>query len=236
MNSAIKSTLIKRFTSYFTRPVKTQHNVSSFLFETTKRLKIDQSLFNISRSVMTTKTSLRKFNGSSWRSKDVISLDDIYRHLVQDDAQDITVLELDPKVNYVKYFIVVSANSKRHLEHMSESLNILYKRSKKKSDPFSKIEGKRFSVSWHSLDLGNSVVHFMMEENRKKYELEKLWLLGPKFDSQTQGYSDLNDANSLDDWDAYISENVDESVSGVDFVEDTNNETSFDESDYIIVH
>ena len=63
-----------------------------------------------------------------------------------------------------------------------------------------------------------------------------MWLLGPKFDSQTQGYSDLNDANSLDDWDAYISENVDESVSGVDFVEDTNNETSFDESDYIIVH
>jgi len=137
---------------------------------------------------------------------------------------------------FLQYLSLINICLCEFIQHMSESLNILYKRSKKKSDPFSKIEGKRFSVSWHSLDLGNSVVHFMMEENRKKYELEKLWLLGPKFDSQTQGYSDLNDANSLDDWDAYISENVDESVSGVDFVEDTNNETSFDESDYIIVH
>jgi len=231
MNSVIKFFLSKRSTSQVASAVKSQHKFSSFLYEASRN---HQSLLNISRSVMTTSASLRKINDHSWRSRDVISLDDIYRHLVQDDAQDIAVLELSPKANYVKYFIVVSANSKRHLEYMSESLNILYKRSKKKSDPFTKIEGKRFSTSWHSLDFGNSVVHFMMEDDRKKYELEKLWLLGSKFDSQIQGYSEMNDENFLDDWDAYVDENIDESVSGIDFVEDTNNNSSFDENDYVV--
>ena len=67
-----------------------------------------------------------------------------------------------------------------------------------------------------------------------RYELEKLWLLGSKFDSQIQGYSEMNDENFLDDWDAYVDENIDESVSGIDFVEDTNNDGSFDENDYVV--
>lgn len=61
-----------------------------------------------------------------------------------------------------------------------------------------------------------------------------MWLLGSKFDSQIQGYSEMNDASFLDDWDAYVDENVDESVSGIDFVEDTNNDSSFDENDYVV--
>ena len=31
---------------------------------------------------------------------------------------------------------------------------------------------------------GNAVVHFMTPEARNKYELEKLWSLGPRYDDQ----------------------------------------------------
>lgn len=129
----------------------------------------------------------------NWRVRDVMDMDTIYRHLVQDNAQNIVVMELDKVCNYVKYFFVVTANSTRHLEYMAESLNILYKRTKLESDPFTKVEGKRINNNWMSVDIGNSVVHFMLEETREKYELEKLWLLGAQFDDQVQIASETDD-------------------------------------------
>lgn len=122
----------------------------------------------------------------SWRNRGVLDLDTMYQHLVQDNAQNIAVIQLAEVAKYVKYFIVVTANSTRHLEYMAESLNVLYKQNKLESDPFSKIEGKRISSEWMSLDLGNAVVHFMLEETRERYELEKLWLFGAQFDDQVQ--------------------------------------------------
>lgn len=38
---------------------------------------------------------------------------------------------------------------------------------------------------WMVVDIGNMVVHFFLPETREKYQLEKLWLLGPKHDDLT---------------------------------------------------
>ncbi|EDO37578.1 predicted protein [Nematostella vectensis] len=37
---------------------------------------------------------------------------------------------------------------------------------------------------WLVVDIGNMVVHFFLPEARELYELEKLWVLGPRFDDQ----------------------------------------------------
>lgn len=151
----------------------------------------------------------------NWRVKEVLDLDSIYRHLVQDNAQDIAVLELNSVCNYVKYFIVATANSTRHLEYMAQSLNILYKKTKFKSDPFTRIEGKRISNHWMTIDLGNAVVHFMLEETREKYELEKLWLLGAQFDDQVK-------YPAQDETDLYSDEFIESSLNDVEFLESLN--------------
>jgi len=117
-----------------------------------------------------------------WRKQGVLSIDEICENIKQGKGQDLIVINLADHVNYVKYFVIVTANSYRHLRAMAQSMNQLYKQKKRKEDPFTIIEGKKECRDWQCIELGNSVVHFMLEESRERYQLEKLWLLGHKFD------------------------------------------------------
>ena len=45
----------------------------------------------------------------------MLSLDEIYQFLMDENARDIVVIHLSKSINYVDYFIVVTANSYRHL-------------------------------------------------------------------------------------------------------------------------
>jgi len=121
-----------------------------------------------------------------WRKEGVLSVEEICSNIRQMNGQDLIVIKLADHVNYVKYFIVVTANSTRHLRAMAQSMNQLYKEKKRREDPFTVIEGKRECRDWQCIELGNSVVHFMLEEARDRYQLEKLWLLGPEFDDLLQ--------------------------------------------------
>ena len=48
-------------------------------------------------------------------SSGVLSVDEIYEFLIQENARDIVVIKLDKSLNYVDYFMVATANSSRHL-------------------------------------------------------------------------------------------------------------------------
>ncbi|XP_061574323.1 mitochondrial assembly of ribosomal large subunit protein 1 [Cololabis saira] len=120
----------------------------------------------------------------SRRSPETFNLDVLVSLLRQENAVDICVIKVPENVAYSEYFIVASGISPRHLRAMGLYAIKVYKFMKKDSDPNVKIEGKD-AEDWMCIDFGNMIVHFMLQETREEYELEKLWTLRA-YDEQLQ--------------------------------------------------
>ncbi|XP_033101374.1 uncharacterized protein LOC117104623 [Anneissia japonica] len=117
--------------------------------------------------------------------KDVFNIQEIVDLLKEENVADLCVIQLPKKMRYVDYMVLVTGRSTRHLKAMAQHLNQKYKEMKAEYHSYLTIEGKD-STDWMCIDFGNIVVHFMLEEAREIYELEKLWTLGPEFDDQSQ--------------------------------------------------
>ncbi|XP_030830615.1 uncharacterized protein LOC583777 isoform X1 [Strongylocentrotus purpuratus] len=115
--------------------------------------------------------------------KFVLSIDDLVSILRDENAQDICVINIPKKKQYVDYFVVVTGRSPRHLKAMALHINQQYKSRKSREDPFVLVEGEG-TDDWICVDFGNIALHIMSEETREFYELEKLWTLGPEYDDQ----------------------------------------------------
>lgn len=113
---------------------------------------------------------------------EVLQLEEVVQFLNEEGSADIVVIEVPKHMCYVDYFIICSAASPRHLASIAEMANKFYKSKRKGSQPFTLIEGKRISNDWQCIDIGNMVIHIMLQETREEYNLEKLWILGHKFD------------------------------------------------------
>lgn len=114
----------------------------------------------------------------------VLLLDEVVELIREEGGVDVVVIGVPEEMCYVEYFIVATAISPRHLTSITEMVNKLYKRKKNRIQPFALIEGKRHSADWQCIDIGNMVVHVMLEKTRSMYNLEELWLLGPKYDDE----------------------------------------------------
>lgn len=187
-----------------------------------------------------------------WRREGVLSIEEICGNIRQMNGRDLIAIKLADHVNYVTFFIVVTANSTRHLRAMAQSMNQLYKEKKQKEDPYTIIEGKRECRDWQCIELGNSVVHFMLEEARDRYQLEKLWLLGHEYDDLIQkepsqgeilgelasgglkvlSSADDDDVMYLDADDVIDFPSWDDQGEPVQFAED--GEDDIDEDDYVV--
>ncbi|CAF1241387.1 unnamed protein product [Rotaria sordida] len=74
--------------------------------------------------------------------------------------KDICVIEISPEQQYVRYLILATAFSARHLKSTSEYINKL-----KSNDPYLSnecLDGSR----WHDTDIGHLVLHLMGVEMR----------------------------------------------------------------------
>lgn len=121
-------------------------------------------------------------SSSNFRKWEVLDLDEVTDFLTMENATNVVVIQPPKHLSYVDYFIVATGMSGRHIASMAMLLNKLYKQKRKDAQPFTNIEGMGVSDDWQCIDMGNMVVHLMLEEVREKYQLEKLWTLGPKND------------------------------------------------------
>ena len=63
----------------------------------------------------------------------------------------------------------------------------VFKQKMLPSDSIPKREGESdTNTGWTALDMGNIVLHLLVQEQREYYDLEMLWTVGPEFDDNTR--------------------------------------------------
>lgn len=113
-----------------------------------------------------------------------MEIHELVDYLRNENASDICVIRVPPSMDYVDYFVVCSGFGARHLRRMADGLVAEMKSVRVgRNNRRIRIEGEDCD-DWMAVEMGTIVVHFMTEEARSKYELEKLWTLGPSYDNQ----------------------------------------------------
>ncbi|MCS7216002.1 MAG: ribosome silencing factor [Thermodesulfovibrio sp.] len=93
-------------------------------------------------------------------------------------AQDIKILELKDLTIITDYFVICSGESTTHVKALTEYLQDSMKQQGYK---LYGIEG--FSnANWVLLDYGDVIVHIFLEDTRRYYDLERLWLDAPRIE------------------------------------------------------
>lgn len=115
----------------------------------------------------------------------VFDLGELVNILKQEKMKDIAVITIPEELKYADYLVIVSAMSERHLIAVNEFLLKVYKWKKHKSDAFLH-KDPHPTRNWKALDFGNIVLHLMLPETRKFYDIETLWCCGSDHDELTQ--------------------------------------------------
>ncbi|MCS7163487.1 MAG: ribosome silencing factor [Thermodesulfovibrio sp.] len=91
-------------------------------------------------------------------------------------AQDIQILELKDLTIITDYFVICSAESTTQVKALTEYLQ--ESMGKEGYTPYG-IEGFSYA-HWVLMDYGDVIVHIFLEETRRYYDLERLWLDAPR--------------------------------------------------------
>lgn len=114
-----------------------------------------------------------------------MTIGEVVDFLRSENAQEICVINVPPEKQYVQYFVTCSGKGLRHISKIAHSLVDEAKGVATSSRRSIHVEGAD-SDDWMVVDLGDIVVHLMLPAARNKYQLEKLWTLGPRYDDQFQ--------------------------------------------------
>lgn len=90
-------------------------------------------------------------------------------------GREISCLYVSQITTFTDYMIVVTGTSTRHVKSLADDVA---KKVKDAGNTVIGMEGQR-QGEWVLIDLGDVLVHVMMEEVRKLYDLESLWGMKP---------------------------------------------------------
>ncbi len=93
-------------------------------------------------------------------------------------AKDITIIDMSEVSPFVETMIIVTANTDRHVDAI---VNRLKKEGPEKGLELRKVEGSKENT-WVLVDLTDVIVHVFVEDERVKYNLERLWGDLPRLD------------------------------------------------------
>jgi len=100
-------------------------------------------------------------------------LDAIIEKALEKKASDLIVLNVKSLTSITDYFLICSANSEPQIKAICDNI-----RKGTPNKPFH-IEGYE-KLSWVLLDYIDIIVHVFKTEERKYYNIEKLWADAPK--------------------------------------------------------
>lgn len=103
---------------------------------------------------------------------------EIYKALDEKKGEDIRIIDISNVSVISDYFILASASNINQLQAMEDAVGEQMARLGKHEK---QIEGGRTS-SWILMDYEDIVVHLFTEEDRKFYDLERIWKDGKTVD------------------------------------------------------
>lgn len=108
-------------------------------------------------------------------TKQNLSVEDL-RQLVVDviDANkgiNITCIDVQGKSSVTDYMIIATGTSARHVKALADHVAT---EARKQGAAALGVEGMKV-CDWVLVDLGDVMVHLMLEQTREYYQLEKLW-------------------------------------------------------------
>ncbi|MCV6628039.1 MAG: ribosome silencing factor [Cellvibrionaceae bacterium] len=90
-------------------------------------------------------------------------------------GQDIVCMDVTELSDVMDTLVIVTGTSNRHVKSLANNVVLDLKKA---GEPPIGVEGLE-TGDWVLVDFGSIVVHVMLEQSRRFYDLEKLWSMEP---------------------------------------------------------
>ncbi|CAB3371579.1 Hypothetical predicted protein [Cloeon dipterum] len=122
----------------------------------------------------------------------VFDIEHLVDVLHSEGAIDLFVCQVPDELCYADQIVIVTGRSVRHRISLAQLVRRVFKKKRNSSDILPRVEGTTNGgqADWLAMDLGNIILHIFARATREKYDLESLWSLGSKHDTQSNKKDD----------------------------------------------